>query len=126
MKKTPQVSQAERIVMQVLWSQGPLTANEIIAGLKGKTKWNPRTIRTLISRLLNKQALNFDKEGKEYRYFPAVTETQCDKHERVSFLKRVYGGATKPMIAAFIEDAKLSTSDIAELKAMLEQKGKGK
>lgn len=126
MKNAPQVSQAERVVMQVLWSQGPLTANQIIEKLKGKTRWNPRTIRALISRLLNKHALDFDKEGKEYRYFPSVTEQQCAKHERVSFLKRVYGGATKPMIAAFIEDAKLSKTDIAELKAMLEQKGKGK
>ncbi len=126
MKNTPQVSEAERVVMQVLWSEGPLTANQIIARLNGKVKWNPRTIRTLISRLLNKQALDFDKEGKEYRYSPTVTEQQCTRHERVSFLKRVYGGATKPMLAAFIEDAKLSKTDIAELKAMLEKKGKGK
>lgn len=125
MKKTPQVSEAERVVMQVLWSQGSLTANEIIEKLSGKVKWSPRTIRTLISRLLNKHALDFDKEGKEYRYTAVVTEQKCTKHERVSFLKRVYGGATKPMIAAFIEDAKLSKTDITELKAMLEQKGKG-
>ena len=126
MKKTPQISEAERIVMQILWSEGPLTANEIIAKLNGKVTWNPRTIRTLINRLLNKHGVDFDKEGKEYRYFPTVTEKQCIKHERISFLRRVYGGATKPMIAAFIEDAKLSKNDIAELKAMLEQKGKGK
>ena len=126
MDTIPQVSEAERVVMQVLWSEGSLTANEIIARLNGKVKWNPRTIRTLISRLLSKQALDFDKEGKEYRYSPTVTEKQCAKRERVSFLKRVYGGATKPMIAAFIEDAKLSKSDVAELKAMLENKGKGK
>ena len=126
MTEIPQVSEAERIVMQVLWSEGPLTANEIIEKLDGKVKWNPRTIRTLISRLLNKHALDFDKEGKEYRYSATVTEKQCIKLERVSFLQRVYGGATKPMIAAFIEDAKLSKSDVAELKTMLEKKGKGK
>lgn len=126
MTEIPQVSEAERVVMQVLWSEGPLTANEIIERLSGKVRWNPRTIRTLISRLLNKHALDFDKEGKEYRYSPTVTEKQCIKLERVSFLQRVYGGATKPMIAAFIEDAKLSKSDVAELKAMLEKKGKGK
>jgi BlaI family penicillinase repressor len=126
MKNIPQISEAERVVMQVLWSNGPLTANDIIAKLKGKVKWNPRTIRALISRLLNKEAISFEKEGKEYRYYPVVTKKQCIKHERISFLKRVYGGATKPMIAAFIEDAKLSKSDIAELKAMLSQKGKGK
>lgn len=126
MRKTPQISEAERVVMQVLWSKGTLTANDIIAKLKGKVKWNPRTIRTLINRLLNKQAISFEKESKEYRYFPIVTEKQSIKYERLSFLKRVYGGATKPMIAAFIEDAKLSKDDVAELKAMLEQKGKGK
>jgi len=126
MKNLPQISEAERVVMQVLWSNGPLTANDIIEKLKGKVKWNPRTIRALISRLLNKKAISFKREGKEYRYYPNVTKTQCIKQARVSFLKRVYGGATKPMIAAFIEDAKLSKSDIAELKAMLEQKGKGK
>ncbi len=126
MKKTPQISEAERVVMQVLWSKGPFTANEIVEELKGKAKWNPRTIRALISRLLNKHAIDFDKEGREYRYRAIVTEKQCIKHERLSFLKSVYGGATKPMIAAFIEDAKLSKNDIAELKAMLEQKGKGK
>jgi len=126
MKKTPQISEAERVVMQVLWLEQYLTANDIIAKLKGKVKWNPRTIRTLISRLLNKKAISFEKEGKEYKYYPKVTEQQCIKHERTSFLKRVYGGATKPMLAAFIEDAKLSKEDIAELKAMLENKGKEK
>lgn len=126
MKKVSQISEAERVVMQVLWSKGPLTANDIVAKLKGKVKWNPRTIRTLINRLLNKKAISFEKKGKEYRYRPIVTEKQCIKHERLSFLKRVYGGATKPMLAAFIEDAKLSKDDIAELKAMLEHKGKGK
>lgn len=126
MKKLPQISEAERVVMQVLWSKGPLTANDIVAKLNGKVEWNPRTIRTLINRLLNKRAISFEKEGKAYRYCPIVTEKQCIKYERLSFLKRVYGGATKPMIAAFIEDAKLSKNDIAELKSTLEQKGRGK
>ena len=126
MKDIPQISKAEQVVMQVLWLRGPLTANEIIAELKGKVRWNARTIRTLINRLLKKHAITFEKEGKEYRYSPTVAEKQCKKKERVSFLKRVYGGATKPMIAAFIEDAKLSKDDIAELMAMLDKKGKGK
>ena len=125
MSKMPKVSEAEWVVMQVLWSQGARTANEIIQELEGKVQWNPRTIRTLINRLLNKRAIHFDKEGREYRYSPAVSEDQCTRYERLSFLGRVYHGATKPMIAAFLEDARLSKKDIAELKAILEEKGKG-
>jgi BlaI family penicillinase repressor len=125
MKNLPRISEAEWVVMQVLWSQGALTANEIIQKLEGKVRWNPRTIRTLINRLLTKRAIHFDKEGREYRYSPAVGEEQCTRYERLSFLGRVYRGATKPMIAAFLEDARLSKKDIAELKAILEEKGKG-
>jgi BlaI family penicillinase repressor len=77
-------------------------------------------------RISQRSFIELYKEGREYRYRAIVTEKQCIKHERLSFLKSVYGGATKPMIAAFIEDAKLSKDDIADLKAMLEQKGKGK
>jgi BlaI family penicillinase repressor len=125
MKNLPRISEAEWIVMQVLWSQGALTANEIIQKLAGKVQWNPRTIRTLINRLLNKRAIHFDKEGREYQYSPAVSKDQCTRYERLSFLGRVYHGATKPMIAAFLEDAMLSKEDIAELKTILEEKGKG-
>lgn len=126
MKDMPRISEAEWIVMQVLWARGALTANEIVEELEGKVQWNPRTIRTLINRLLNKRAILFDKEGREYRYSPAVSEERCARYERLSFLGRVYKGATKPMIAAFLEEARLSKKDIAELKAILEEKGKGK
>ena len=125
MKNVPRISEAEWVVMQVLWRKSGLTANEIVQALAGKVHWNPRTIRTLINRLLKKGAIRFDKEGREYRYEPTVSEEQCTRSERLSFLGRVYRGATKPMLAAFLEDAKLSKKDIAELKAILEEKGKG-
>ena len=125
MKNLPRISEAEWVVMQILWSHGGLTANAIVQALAGQVRWNPRTIRTLINRLLNKGAIRFDKEGREYRYRPAVSEEQCTRSERLSFLGRVYRGATKPMLAAFLEDARLSKRDIAELKAILEEKGKG-
>jgi BlaI family penicillinase repressor len=126
MKNVPRISEAEWVVMQVLWSRGALTANDIVQKLKGRVSWNPRTIRTLLNRLLNKGAIRFEREGREYRYSAAVSEGQCTRQERLSFLGRVYRGATKPMLAAFLEEAKLSKKDIAELKAILEEKGKGK
>jgi BlaI family penicillinase repressor len=125
MKRLPRISDAEWLVMQVFWSSGPLTANEVIDALKGKTAWNARTIRTLINRLLQKKALKYKKEGRKYRYRPAVDREHCVRQERRSFVQRVYGGTVTPMLAAFIEDAQLSREDIEELKRMLDQKGTG-
>ena len=122
MKKLPKISESEWLVMQVLWETNPLTANQIVEELAGKTKWKPKTIKTLITRLTNKGAIKFEKEGRLYRYYPAVIKDDCVRMERRSFVRRVYGGINKPMLASFLEDADLSANDIAELKKILEQK----
>ncbi|MCH8118950.1 MAG: BlaI/MecI/CopY family transcriptional regulator [Planctomycetes bacterium] len=122
MQKLPKIPESEWLVMRVLWSKGPLTANEVVKELTGKTKWKPKTIKTLITRLMKKGAVKFEKEGRKYRYYPAVSEAECVRMERYSFVRRVYGGTTRPMLAAFLEDAKLSAEDISELKKILEQK----
>jgi BlaI family penicillinase repressor len=123
MKRLPRISDAEWLVMKVLWSTPGLTADEVIAALEGKVTWNMRTIRTLINRLLRKNALKHKVEGHRYRYWPAVREENCVRQERRSFLQRVYGGTVRPMLAAFIEDAELSPEDVEELKRMLDRKG---
>lgn len=122
MKGLPRISDAEWLVMQAFWSEGRLTADEVVEKLAGKVRWNARTIRTLINRLLTKKALKFEKEGRKYRYFPTVSEEQCIRQERCSFVERVYGGTVTPMLAAFIEEARLSHEDVEELKRMLDEK----
>ena len=124
MKRLPRISDAEWLVMKALWSKAAMTANEIVEELSRETKWKPKTIKTLIHRLLKKGALRFEKDGREYRYYPAVGETECVHQERHSFARRVYGGAMKPMLAQFLEDADLSAEDVADLKKILEQKGR--
>ncbi len=121
-KKLPRISDGEWLIMQVLWSQRGLTAEEVVTSLAGKIQWSDRTVRTLINRLLKKKALTFKKEGRKYRYFPAVNQQQCVKQEHRSFVQRVYGGTVTPMLAAFIEEAELSPTDIEKLKQMLDEK----
>jgi len=123
MNLVPRISDAEWEVMKVLWARSPQTANEIIQTLEPVTEWNPRTIRTLLNRLLKKKALGFRQEGRSYLYFPRVEETACRRAESRSFLRRVYGGALTPMLSAFLEEEDLSADEIAELKRILDRKG---
>jgi BlaI family penicillinase repressor len=125
MRRLPRISDAEWLVMQVLWLRPGMTADDVVEALRGKVTWNARTIRTLINRLLQKRALKYEKEGRKYRYFPAVNQEQCIRQERRSFVQRVYGGTITPMLAAFIDDGELSPEDIKELKRMLDRKGRG-
>jgi len=122
-RKTPQIAESEWEVMKVLWKKSPLSAREIILALAPFKDWKPKTVKTLINRLVHKGALAFKKEGKNYIYSHAVTQAECARSEGKSFLRRVYDGSPKPMIAAFIEEEKLTPEDIRELKRILDRKG---
>ncbi len=125
MRKMPRIAESEWRVMQVLWEHGPQTANEVVNALAGEVTWKSRTIKTLISRLVRKGAVRFREEGNKYRYFPAVKESECIRSETQSFVRRVYQGAMKPALAAFLADADLSPQEIDELQKILDQKRKG-
>ena len=124
MKKTPKISEAEWEVMKVLWRTSPATANDVVKRLSGKTHWKRETIRTLINRLVQKKAVGFNKKGRQYHYFPLVTEGECIKAETRTFLKRLGGGSIEPMLAAFVEEEHLSGEKIARLRRILKKAAK--
>jgi BlaI family transcriptional regulator, penicillinase repressor len=120
----PKIADSEWRIMKLLWKKAPQTAEAMIGCLKDSTRWNPRTVKTLLNRLVKKSAISFTKNGRSYLYFPLVDEKECVRAESRSFIDRVYGGGLKPMLAAFIEEESLSKNEIEELKRILEKKGK--
>ena len=124
MKKIPRISESEWQVMKLLWAKNPSTANEVVEALSSITTWKPKTIKTLLNRLVKKKAVGYDKKGREYHYYPLAAQADCVRTESRSFLRRVYGGAMKPMLAAFLENEDLSPEEIKDLKRILEKKGR--
>jgi len=108
--------------MKVVWRSHPITANEIIEALAEETHWKPKTVKTLINRLVNKGALTFQKQGREYLYTPAVDKATAVEAESDSFLTRVFGGSLNPMIVHFVEKGSFTKDEIEELKSILEEK----
>lgn len=121
-KELPRIADSEWRVMQVLWERSPLTANDVVKALSGEVNWKPRTIKTLISRLVKKGAIKVSDEGHRYRYSAAVKESACIRAETKSFVQRVYQGTMTPALAAFLEDADLSAQEIDELQEILDRK----
>jgi len=126
-KSTPAISDTEWLVMQVLWDRSPLTANEVVDALAVKharKTWHPRTVKTMLNRLITKGALGFTTEGKRYLYRPAVTRAACVRQESQSFTNRVFEGATAPMISYLVKQSRLSAEELDQLKRILDDKGK--
>jgi BlaI family penicillinase repressor len=119
-KAVPQISDAEWRVMKVLWAKAPQTTNEVVHALDGETDWKPKTIHTLLSRLVQKGALTFEKKGREYLFQPAVTAEEYEHEAASSFLDRFFGGDLEPFLARFVEGRKLKPEQIEKLKRILD------
>ena len=115
----PRISDAEWTVMRVVWGGGRMTANRVVELLDGQADWKPKTIHTLLRRLVQKGALGFSKTGREYEYFPLIGAQDCERAASRSFLRRVFGGRLVPLLACFLEQESLTEREIDELKRML-------
>jgi BlaI family penicillinase repressor len=125
MPAPPAISDAEWDVMNVFWSaRAPLTANDVVAGVAAAREWNPRTVKTLLNRLINKGALAYEARGKHYLYRPKVTREQCVREQTRSFLSRVFGNAPGAMLLHFVAEAKLTPDEVEALKRLLDKKTK--
>jgi len=121
----PAIADSEWDVMNVVWSAGaPLSANDVVGRLAGVRDWSPRTVKTLLNRLINKGALAYEAEGKRYLYRPRVSREQCVRDETRSFLSRVFAGAPGPMLLQFVAQAKLTPDEVEALKRLLDKKAK--
>lgn len=125
MARPPQISDAEWEVMQVLWESAPRTASEVIEALSEPMQWHPKTIKTLLARLVKKGVLRYREEGNRYLYRPAFEREVYVAEESKSFVERVFGGATAPMLVHFVEQADLTEDDLDELRAILARRKKG-
>ncbi len=121
-QQLPRISDAEWVVMQTIWQHGPLTTNQVVDNLAGQSDWKPKTIHTLLKRLVDKGALAFEKAGREYRFHPQISADEAEHTVARTFLDRFFGGELAPFLARFVEREKLSAAELVRLKNILDHK----
>jgi BlaI family penicillinase repressor len=122
MRTFPQISEAEVEVMKVLWELNCATSSQIVDRLIKVKKWKPKTVQTLINRLVAKGAVKAErKTGKAFLYSPLIDESEFKAYASSSFLQKVFDGSLSLMIASFIKEKKLSKQEIEDLKKILDE-----
>ena len=124
MSALPQITEAEYEVMKIVWKYAPINTNEITEKLLATSSWSAKTIQTLIKRLVNKGALAYEKNSRVFVYTPLVKESEYISQESNSFLNRYYYGDITAMLSAYIENDKLSETEIETLRSLLSKRGK--
>lgn len=123
MMKHIAITESEWLVMKKIWKEPPRTLQDLLTDLQ-HTRWSSTTIQTYLARLVKKGALNTERHGKGYQYYPAVTENECQLAESKNFLSRVYDGSLARMVSGFVKSGDLSAEELLTLKALIEEQEK--
>lgn len=124
MEALPQISEAEYEVMKIVWKYAPINTNDVTEHLTKTTNWKPKTIQTLLKRLVQKGAITYEKQSRVFVYTPLVKECEYIAYESNSFLKRFYDGTIASMVSTYLENDTLSKEEVEELYSILSNKTK--
>jgi len=112
--------------MEALWRRSPLSAEDIFAEVGEAQGWALPTLKTLLARLVEKDALATEKDGRRFLYRPLVARDDYVASESQGLLNRLFDGRLAPLVSHFSERQALSADDIADLKALIGKLEDGK
>ncbi len=116
-----QISEAESVVMEVLWASSPRAAEEVVEALADQQDWQEPTIKTLLNRLLKKGAISAERDGRRYLYAPVLKREDWVRQQSSGLLDRLFGGRLAPLVAQFHAEQGLTEEDRTALRALLER-----
>ena len=121
MEDTLHISDAEWRVMHEVWLDEPVTSGELIERLTASTEWSPATIKTLLHRLVRKEALSYYRKGKRYYYRSIESRSECMRNASSSFLETVFDGRKVHMLSYLVQTSSLDANELGYLKKLLRE-----
>lgn len=120
------LTDAEWQIMNALWQDSPATARQVAQRLPKDVRWAYTTIKTMLSRLVDKKAVKETKQGNVGLYEPLLTRSVAQRSALKTLVNQAFDGAFGPLMHFLVEDQKLTDKQKADLlKALREDKQKG-
>jgi BlaI family penicillinase repressor len=115
------LSDSEWQIMKALWVHHPATAREVAEQLPDDVQWAYTTIKTMLTRLVAKQAVSERKRGNTSVYEPLVSQKKARRSAVRSLLDRAFDGGVGPMMHFLVNDRKLSDKERRALIELLRE-----
>ena len=118
------ISDAELEVLRELWENTSLTARQLTDKVTARTEWSDPTVKTLLLRLLQKNAVERKREGKVFVYRALVDKEEYRFLAGKTLLDRFFNGITGDFLTCLVKNNSISHEEIEELKKLLDDAGK--
>ena len=115
------ISDAEHAIMEVLWDKNPVSATDVCDAICDERDWSIATVKTLLSRLVQKEAVGTEPHGRKFLYRPLIERSDYVGGESRRLVDRLFGGRAAPLFAQLAESEALTDDDLAEIEALLRE-----
>ena len=117
-----QISDAEWQVMKIIWMQGEQTSTDLIKVLEKRFSWSKSTIQTLLARLVEKECLTREKQGKSFIYSALLTQEDSKKLLVQDIKDKVCSRRMKQLLADLIKECDFTLADLEGLEEVIAKK----
>lgn len=115
------ITEAELAVMDVLWDRPRQAAAEVCEEVGSQRGWSLATVKTLLSRLVQKGALAAEPDGRRFLYSPLIARAAYVGGESRRLVERLFGGSAVSLVAHLAETEALTEDDLAEIEKLLKE-----
>ena len=119
--KPERISEAEHAVMEVLWDRGTISATDVCDAICEERDWSLATVKTLLSRLVQKQAIATRPDGRRFLYSPLIARSEYIGGESRRLVDRLFGGKAASLVAHLAETEALTEDDLTAIEALLKE-----
>ncbi len=119
--KPDPLTTAEWKVMKIVWRRKSCAARDVYQEAGEVFGWAPTTVKTLLRRLVDKGHLVATPVGSSYLYKPSRPAWKSLFGAADTLLDNALDGMDGRLLAYMVKKSKLSSDDLAELRALLDQ-----
>lgn len=114
-KKQAALSPLEDAVMQVVWAQEAITAEDVRESLAGQHDLKDSTIRTVLRRLEDKGYATHHLDGRTYVYRPMVAQQNVASDAVRGIIDRFCSGSVENLLVGLVDDNVITPDRLREL-----------
>ncbi len=121
MGKYPNLSEADSIIMEILWRDGECSSALILKEIEDKLDWSRQTVRTYLIRLVEKGLVGTKQINKRtYHYYPIVSREEYAADKTASILSRYYNSLPH-MVAGIMQKEDIPGTELDELEKLIQR-----
>ena len=117
------MSDSEKEIMEIIWDNGGrIYISDLLEAVERSGRdWKRTTVRTFLTRLMEKGLLFGVRQGKNCEYRASVSREEYLSGQARNFVEEVFDGNVKDLLASLIGPEKMGAEEVRQLQAFWEK-----